>query len=223
MNRSVAFTVIPIGVVALLVGGLVIGRWLMPAPGVSPGGDATSPPDGQSAATAVQVPLPLREAERSGRVGFADVAERVTPAVVNISSERIVTTQRRVPTPFGWDPFFEFFGRRRYSVPQHRRETSLGSGVIVSADGVILTANHVVEGAQGVAVTLADGSQIPATILGTDPATDVAVLKVDAHDLPVVTLGDSDSARIGDVVLAFGNPFGIGQTVTMGIVSATGR
>jgi serine protease Do len=171
----------------------------------------------------MDIPPPLRGWGNEAEIGFAGVAECVSPAVVNISSERLVTTRRQVQTPFGWDPFFEFFGRRRYSVPQHRRVASLGSGVIVGSDGVILTANHVVEGAHDVAVTLANGDRIPAVILGTDPATDIAVLQIDADNLPSVQLGDSDAARIGDVVLAFGNPFGIGQTVTMGIISATGR
>ncbi|MBI3871660.1 MAG: DegQ family serine endoprotease [candidate division Zixibacteria bacterium] len=153
-------------------------------------------------------------------VGFADVAQRVTPAVVNVSSERVVVTRDRVATG---DPFFEFFGPRYFSIPRRRRETSLGSGVLVSSEGVVLTNNHVVEGAQEIQVILSDGRRVDAHLLGTDPATDVAVLKIEGHDFPSVPLGNSDSARIGDVVLAFGNPFGLGQTVTMGIISATGR
>ena len=157
------------------------------------------------------------------RVGFADVAAKVTPAVVNVFSERIVVTRDRVSSPFWSDPFFDFFGQRFYSVPRERRETSLGSGVIVSDSGIVLTNNHVIEGAQEIQVALADGRKFTARLLGTDPATDVAVLKIKAENLPVIPMGDSDSARIGDVVLAIGNPFGIGQTVTMGIISATGR
>jgi len=156
--------------------------------------------------------------ERS--VGFADVATRIAPAVVNVSSERTVVTRERVAT---WDPFFDFFGPRYYSIPRQRRESSLGSGVVVADSGIILTNNHVIEGAQEIQVFFADGRRLDAKLLGTDPATDVAVLRVDARNLPVVPVGNSDSARIGDVVLAFGNPFGIGQTVTMGIISATGR
>jgi serine protease Do len=155
--------------------------------------------------------------------GFADVAERVAPAVVNVSSERVVVTRDRVYSPFGNDPFFDFFGPRYYSIPRQRRETSLGSGVIVSEDGVVLTNNHVIEGADQIQVILSDGRRFDARLLGTDPATDVAVLKVEGHGLPAVPVGNSDRVRIGQLVLAFGNPFGIGQTVTMGIVSATGR
>jgi serine protease Do len=157
------------------------------------------------------------------RWGFADVAAKVTPGVVNVFSERIVVTRDRVSSPFWSDPFFDFFGQRFYSVPRERRETSLGSGVIVNDSGIILTNNHVIEGAQEIQVALGDGRKFTARLLGTDPATDVAVLKIKAENLPVVPLGNSDSARIGDVVLAIGNPFGIGQTVTMGIISATGR
>lgn len=155
--------------------------------------------------------------------GFADVAERVAPAVVNVSSERVVVTRDRVYSPFGNDPFFDFFGPRYYSIPRQRRETSLGSGVIVSEDGVVLTNNHVIEGADQIQVILSDGRRFDARLLGTDPATDVAVLKVEGQGLPAVPVGNSDRVRIGQLVLAFGNPFGIGQTVTMGIVSATGR
>ncbi|HWO58368.1 MAG TPA: DegQ family serine endoprotease [bacterium] len=155
--------------------------------------------------------------------GFADVAERVAPAVVNVSSERVVVTRDRVYTPFGSDPFFDFFGPRVFSIPRQRRETSLGSGVIVSPDGIVLTNNHVIEGADQIQVILYDGRRFDARLLGTDPATDVAVLKVDGENLPAVPIGNSDRVRIGQVVLAFGNPFGIGQTVTMGIISAVGR
>ena len=107
----------------------------------------------------------------------------------------------------------------------HTKKQSLGSGVIVSPDGYILTANHVVAGADEIKVAIADTAKknITAKVIGTDPPTDVAVLKIDAKDLPAITLGDSDQLEVGDVVLAIGNPFGIGQTVTMGIVSALGR
>jgi len=171
----------------------------------------------------VALAQPLPGWDRGEEPGFAAIAEQVTPAIVNVFSERIVTTRDRVLSPFGSDPFFDFFGRRFYSVPRQKRETSLGSGVLVSDSGVLLTNNHVIEGAQEISIALADGRQFDARLLGSDPATDVAVLKVDATGLPHVPLGNSDSARIGDIVLAFGNPFGIGQTVTMGIISATGR
>ncbi len=172
-----------------------------------------------------RVTHPLGIAPGSG--GFADIAEAVTPAVVNVFSERIVISRSRRSFPFGSDPFFDFFGRRFHSVPRERRETSLGSGVIVNPAGIVLTNNHVIEGAQEISIALADGREFEAKLLGSDPATDVAVLEIQSDDLnsdlPAVQLGDSDAARIGDLVLAIGNPFGIGQTVTMGIISATGR
>jgi serine protease Do len=224
MGRPLRVIAALIVVASAVLGGVLIGARLggiddplgQETPTSEPGaGDSNSLPIDASP------PLLLNGADR--RVGFGEVAAAVAPAVINISSERIITTQRRVPTPFGWDPFFEFFGQRWQTVPQQRRQQSLGSGVIVADSGVILTANHVVEGAREIMAVLPDGRSVAAKLLGNDPATDVAVLKVDAADLPSVPLGNSDSARIGDVVLAFGNPFGLGQTVTMGIISATGR
>ena len=121
------------------------------------------------------------------------------------------------------NPFFrQFFG----NIPDQERESrqeGLGSGVIVSSDGYILTNNHVVEGADELKVTLADDRDFMAKVVGTDPKTDVAVLKIEAEGLPTVTLADSDKLRVGDVVFAVGNPLGVGQTVTMGIISAKGR
>jgi serine protease Do len=162
---------------------------------------------------------------------FAPVIKKVAPSVVNIYSTKTVRLNPRM-MPFFDDPFFRrFFGgnfddnpqdnRRR---PRTREEQSLGSGVIVTEDGYILTNNHVVEGADEIKVVLADGKkEFEAKVIGTDPHTEVAVLKVDGKDLPAVTTADSDKLEVGDVVLAIGNPFGVGQTVTMGIVSATGR
>jgi serine protease Do len=222
MSRNSTVSLIIVGLVLFLLGGIGIGYLLRTGSEVGKmvEADAVGGVDGDAA---IRIPPALSRAIGREGNGFADVAERVAPAVINISSERIVMTRRRMPTPFGWDPLQQLFGRRRYSRPQHERKTSLGSGVIVSADGVILTANHVVEGASEIQATLADGRRVPATLLGTDPATDIAVLRVEETGLPHVVLGRSDSVRIGEVVLAFGNPFGIGQTVTMGIISATGR
>jgi serine protease Do len=160
--------------------------------------------------------------------GYASVVKRVLPAVVNISSSKIVKPDPSfLRGPQGVDPFFrQFFGddfSRKFAVPQERREKALGSGVVVSPEGYILTNNHVVDGATEVTVTLHDKREFKARVVGTDPRTDIAVLKIDGSNFPVLTLGDSSKVDAGDVVLAIGNPFGVGQTVTMGIVSATGR
>jgi serine protease Do len=217
-RRTIAGIVV---VILVFLGGVSLGLQLRgerPHPGLVQTGDTSRASALETPSEVFIPPVMAGAGERSA--GFADVAARVTPAVVNVSSERVVVTRDRVAA---WDPFFDFFGPRYYSIPRQRRETSLGSGVIVSDSGTVLTNNHVIEGAREIQVILADGQRLDAKLLGTDPATDVAVLKVDARSLPAVPLGNSDSARIGDVVLAFGNPFGIGQTVTMGIISATGR
>jgi serine protease DegQ len=122
------------------------------------------------------------------------------------------------------DPFFRrFFGDRFESSPQSRRASSLGSGVIVSPEGYILTNHHVIEAADEIEVALADGRKAKARVIGSDPETDLAVVRVDMQGLPTIIFGQSDSAQVGDIVLAIGNPFGVGQTVTMGIISALGR
>ena len=147
----------------------------------------------------------------------ADVAQKVIPSVVNISSTKIVVDR----SPFYSDPFFrDFFG----NAPQQERvQRSLGSGVIISGDGYIITNNHVVGGADKVEVRLSDNRVFQARIIGTDPKSDVAVIKIDTKGLPYLPVGDSSKVRIGTFVLAIGNPFGLGQTVTLGIVSALGR
>jgi Do/DeqQ family serine protease len=128
-------------------------------------------------------------------------------------------------SPFFSDPFFrEFFGRDLpFRVPQEERKTSLGSGVIVSDDGFVVTNNHVIEHAREIAVTTADRRRLRAALVGTDPVTDVALLRVEGRDLPALPWGDSSAASVGEYVLAVGNPFRLNQTVTMGIISATGR
>jgi serine protease Do len=157
---------------------------------------------------------------------FAPMVRKVAPSVVNIYSTRIVH-QRPLRSPFSNDPLFRQFLGDQFPNGERertRREQSLGSGVIISPDGYILTANHVVEGADEIKVAIDDGKkEYTAKVIGTDPPTDVAILKIDAKDLPAVTLADSDQLEVGDIVLAIGNPFGVGQTVTMGIVSALGR
>ena len=151
---------------------------------------------------------------------IADVAERVLPSVVNISSTR------KIKVGMEMNPFFErFFGHGRGGRgPSYRMQRGQGSGVIISSDGVVVTNNHVVKGAETVRVTLSDKRSFKAKVLGTDPKSDLAVLKLQgASGLKALPIGDSGKLRLGDIVLAVGNPFGIGQTVTMGIVSAKGR
>jgi serine protease Do len=178
------------------------------------------------------VKVTTRSEAAAGR-GYSSVVKRVLPAVVNISTTKVVKSDVSMNGmnggngPQGLDPFFrQFFGEdfgRRFQVPKERRERALGSGVIISPEGYILTNNHVVDGASEVMVTLHDKREAKATVIGADPRTDIAVLKINESNLPSVTLGDSSKVEVGDVVLAMGNPFGIGQTVTMGIVSAMGR
>jgi S1-C subfamily serine protease len=157
-------------------------------------------------------------------VSFADVVERVAPGVVTIRAERRARAPRQ--HPFFNDPLLrELFGgilpgaQRR--APQV--QMALGSGVIVSADGTILTNHHVIDGAEQIKIELTNHRVLSAKIVGSDPPSDLAVLKVSANDLAALTLGDSDRVRVGDVALAIGNPLGLGQTVTAGIISAKGR
>ena len=150
---------------------------------------------------------------------LAPMLERVTPAVVNINSK----TKVRVRNPLVDDPFFrQFFGMQ--DMPRERVEQSLGSGVIIdAAKGYVLTNNHVVEGADDISVTLHDGRTVQAQLVGTDPETEVAIIKITADNLAAIPIADSSKLRVGDFVVALGNPFGLGQTVTSGIVSALGR
>jgi serine protease Do len=182
-----------------------------------------------SAPASANSPASLKLADANegpSKSSFSPVVKAVLPTVVNISSSKVVRTPNQMSGPM-MDPFFQqFFGDGsdgRFNIPRERRERSLGSGVIVSPEGYILTNNHVVDGATDIRVTLSDKREFKATIVGTDPKTDVAVLKVDAANLPAVTIGDSSRVQVGDYALAIGDPFGVGQTVTMGIVSAKGR
>ncbi|ADX44956.1 trypsin-like peptidase domain-containing protein [Paracidovorax citrulli] len=145
---------------------------------------------------------------------FSAAVRKAAPAVVSIN------TSKAVRNPRSNDPWFQFFFGDQGA---QQTQTGLGSGVIVSPDGYILTNNHVVEGADEIEVTLADSRRTRATVIGTDPDTDLAILKVDLDKLPAMVLGNSDQLSVGDQVLAIGNPFGVGQTVTSGIVSALGR
>lgn len=165
-------------------------------------------------------------AEMGPLVTFAPVVKRTMPAVVNISSTKVVKEQPQ--QGFFDDPFFrQFFGNRapqgQQDQPRSERATSLGSGVVVSPDGYIITNNHVVDGATDVKVSFADKEEYPAKVIGTDKYTDIAVLKINKSGLTTLSFANSDRAEVGDVVLAIGEPFGLGQTVTMGIISAKGR
>lgn len=163
------------------------------------------------------VPQSLNEVKLS----FAPVVERAAPAVVNIYTRRVV--QQR--SPFAGDPFFErFFGGGDFGAPRERVQNSLGSGVIVSPDGVIVTNNHVIQGMTEIKVVLNDRREYEAELVLADPQTDLAVLRIEVDEpLPYLTFANSDSIEVGDVVLAIGNPFGVGQTVTNGIISALAR
>ena len=172
-------------------------------------------------APAVALPAPVQSVSLIGTgtaaTSYADAAKRAAPAVVSITASRVAPRQRND------DPMFRFFfGDRARQAPEER-QVGLGSGVIVSPEGYLLTNNHVIEGADDIEVSLGDGRTARAKLIGTDPESDIAVLKIDLDKLPVLAFGDVDHARVGDVVLAIGNPFNVGQTVTSGIVSALGR
>jgi len=156
----------------------------------------------------------------NGPVSYADAVEEAVPAVVNIHTAKIIT--HRVH-PLLKDPVFKKFFGDRFTKTRKEIQTSLGSGVLISAQGYVLTNNHVIEGADQIQVLLADGRSAKARVVGSDLDTDLAVLHIMADKLPSIVIGDSSRLRVGDVVLAIGNPFGVGQTVTSGIISATGR
>jgi len=162
-----------------------------------------------------------------GAPTIADIAEASVPSVVNIWATKTVSTQRSDAFPFSRDPFFrDFFGPDFFDrIPRERKTRSLGSGVVVTKGGVILTNSHVVENADDLRITLSDGRDVEAEVVGADAKSDLAVLRLkgDPGELTPLPIGDSSSLRLGDIVIAIGNPFGVGQTVTMGIVSALGR
>lgn len=167
----------------------------------------------------------IREVAGSGAArpvsSYADAAGKSQPSVVNVFTSKQVRSQRN---PLMDDPLFRrFFGDRLPPDNRPQRVSNLGSGVIVSDDGYILTNHHVIEAADEIQVALSDGLTLDAKVVGTDPETDLAVLKVKRSRLPAITFANGDGQRVGDVVLAIGNPFGVGQTVTMGIISALGR
>jgi serine protease Do len=197
--------------------------------GLASAGAYSLQPDANVAA-AVAAPATVAPVQGPNRVvtqGFADVVAKVTPAVVTIRTERAASPQMtQLPQlPEGF-PFGDLFGQR--NMPRGRQapapmQRGLGSGVIVTNDGYILTNHHVVEGASKIQVELSDRRVMEAKVIGNDPPSDLAVIKIDGNNLPMVAIGDSNAMRVGDLVLAVGNPLGVGQTVTMGIVSAKGR
>jgi serine protease Do len=185
--------------------------------------EAVSSPAPPAATARLALPLPGVDDQL-----FVRMADATTPSVVNISTTRVIKGRHGgAPSPFFNDPFFErFFGDeffRQFEQPQSRREQSLGSGVIVDSEGYIITNNHVIAQADEIKVLLSDKREFTGKVVGTDPKTDVAVIKIDAKELPVIPWGDSNQLRVGEYVLAIGNPFGLNQTVTMGIISAVGR
>ena len=162
---------------------------------------------------------PQTTSVQQGPVSYADAVTIAAPSVVNLYTTKVINKPAH---PLFEDPQFRrFFGDN--SPKQKRMESSLGSGVIMSPEGYILTNNHVTTGADQIVVALKDGRETLARVIGSDPETDLAVLKIDLKNLPAITIGRSEGLRVGDVALAIGNPFGVGQTVTMGIISATGR
>jgi serine protease Do len=174
---------------------------------------------GRNSAPALNLdPVPDGQPQNS----YADLVSRVAPAVVTIRADKRVRMPQQFP--FSDDPFFRgLFGDRKPQQPQESLQRALGSGVIVSADGYLLTNHHVIDGAQDIKVDMNDGRTLDAKLIGSDPPSDLALLKISATGLTFLTPGDSEKVRVGDVALAIGNPLGIGQTVTMGIISAKGR
>src|ERR1700689_1330717 len=164
--------------------------------------------------------------------GFASVLKPALPAVVNIHTSKVVKSRASQMMPFFNDPAFrQFFGDQfgqgqgqgQQQQPQTEREQSLGSGVIITSDGMIVTNNHVIEGATDIKVDLSDKREFQAKLIGTDAKSDIAILKIEATGLPTLALGDSSKLQVGDMIFAIGEPFGLEGTATMGIVSATGR
>ncbi len=180
---------------------------------------STLPAKSQVSAKSIEILTQLSEAQ-------SEVAALATPSVVNISTTRVVRSRDEVPYDLFDDPFFRrFFGDEtpRRNAPKEHKEQSLGSGVIVSEDGYIVTNNHVIEKAQEIKVLLSNKRDYQAKLIGADPKTDIAVIKIDAKGLTALPWGDSNKLRVGEVVFAIGNPFALNQTVTMGMISAVGR
>jgi serine protease Do len=198
---------------ALLLGGTAATLAIQP--------NVTSAQTAQNEPGAISAAAPRAGAPMS----FADMVQRLQPAVVNISTTQRVTLPSN---PFAGTPFEQFFGQQGGGQPRTRQGSSLGSGFLISADGYVVTNNHVIQGGtnatvESVTVTLADRREFPARVVGRDPSSDLAVLKIDGRSLPFVRFGDSNQARVGDWVVAIGNPFGLGGSVTAGIISSVNR
>lgn len=163
---------------------------------------------------------PAQTAGREARASYADAVERAAPAVANIYTRKSLERQRH---PLEDHPFYQRFFRDSAPPQQERMQSALGSGIIVDERGYLLTNEHVISGAEEILVLLQDGRETRAQLVGTDPESDLAVLKIELDNLSTIEVGEPNLARVGDVVLAIGNPFGVGQTVTQGILSATGR
>ncbi len=190
---------------------------------------APSAPNASTSPTAVgksvlsSEPAVLSSAKQPATSSYSDAARKAVPSVVNIFTTK-AAAKVSPNHPFLNDPVFRrFFGDQQGGGPGKQQSSSLGSGVIVSSEGLVLTNHHVVEAADNIEVLLSDGRRTKAKVVGSDPETDLAVLQTELVGLPAMPFGSSDNAKVGDVVLAIGNPFGVGQTVTMGIVSALGR
>ncbi len=168
----------------------------------------------------IETPVTHIAKNNMGPVSYADAVDKASPAVVNIYTRTVIQHSEH---PMKEDPLFKRFFDLGDMPQKERIQSSLGSGVILNPQGYIITNNHVVAGADSIIIALKDGREVPAAIVGTDPETDLAILKSSMPNLPSITLSPSDTLNVGDVVLAIGNPFGVGQTVTMGIISATGR
>lgn len=182
----------------------------------------------------IMAPLPAKSSISSKSIerlselseALSEVASVATPSVVNIATTRVIRSREETPFDFFDDPFFRrFFGDQfpHPNIPRERKEQSLGSGVIVSEDGYIVTNNHVIEKAEEIKVLLSNKRDYKAKLVGADPKTDIAVIKIEAKGLTALPWGDSDKLKVGEVVFAIGNPFGLNQTVTMGVISAVGR
>jgi len=200
---------VTVAVAVLFVIGTFKPAWLQRGPAVWLAAPAPAPAPGGSLGLAAAGAQPLQM--------LSAAARRAAPSVVSVTASKAP----RKGNPHGQDPWFRFFFGQQDA--QREPQVGLGSGVIVSADGYLLTNNHVIDGADEIQVRLSDGRDARATLVGTDPESDVAVLKIDLNNLPAVTLGNIDQLLVGDAVLAIGNPFNVGQTVTSGIISALGR